>query len=363
MNQRLTGLARAFRPIHIPVLSLPHAILFSLLATCTLWVKPGFAYTYESLVGEGCHETLTATALREVRLELATATPLPTTDADRLFIDDLPFRLVHDMRDIGAASLLVGVRENDVKGFSGIDTSALPHVHSNPDHQREHCLRRTEHDEPQGSVEALAECRAFVESKLRGAIHDGLDENGFPDPERRESLRVHLVFRRQVTVALPTFYLELGRALHTLQDSFTHGFRTPDHKRITVLSNWVDQVDDLVESRDGPPHLGKMDLCQDLDAFRSERLSMAQRASVDLLRAALHPADDQDERVRAVTETLDEYMSFEPGCHFANDWCDAQENSYRPSVSCQMSQSPGRCGWWWLCSFALLFRCRRKPCA
>ncbi|MFP6687598.1 MAG: hypothetical protein VB934_22960, partial [Polyangiaceae bacterium] len=258
------------------MLSLPRAMLFSLLATCTLWVTPGFAYTYESLVGEGCHETMAASALREVRLEFATATPLPTSDADRLLIDDLPFRVVQDMRDIGAASLLVGVRENDVKGFSGIDTSALPHVHSIPAHQREHCLRRAEHDEPQGSIEALAECRAFIESKLRGAIRDGLDENGFPDPERRESLRVHLVFRRQVTVDLPTFYLQFGRALHTLQDSFTHAFRTPDHKRITVLSNWVDQVDDLVESRDGPPHLGQMDLCEGLDAFRSERLSMAQ---------------------------------------------------------------------------------------
>ena len=42
------------------------------------------------------------------------------------------------------------------------------------------------------------------------------------------ALPVGLAIRGEVTVPLPGFYVRLGQALHALQDSFTHSYRTAD---------------------------------------------------------------------------------------------------------------------------------------
>ena len=84
--------------------------------------------------------------LRALRKELPTAAPLPTSDQDALVVDDVVFTLPSDMRDIGAATLLIGVRDNDLKGHSGIDSQELAGVHGDEDTQGEHCLRRSTHD-------------------------------------------------------------------------------------------------------------------------------------------------------------------------------------------------------------------------
>ena len=104
--------------------------------------------------------------------------------------------------------------------------------------QREHCLRRAENDEPSGSEEALADCRASFIEAARHAILAGLGADGSPDLTRRTILDVQLPLTGAMRVQLPTFYVYLGQALHTLQDSFAHTLRTPDQRRITVLLNW-----------------------------------------------------------------------------------------------------------------------------
>ena len=82
---------------------------------------------------------------------------------------------------------------------------------------------------------------------------------------------------------------DLGQALHTLQDSFSHAFRTPDQHSVTVALNWVDTITGLDESRDGPAHMGKMDACKDIDSFRTDRMAAAVEASEALMRVALDP--------------------------------------------------------------------------
>ena len=72
---------------------------------------------------------MTAAALRIVRAELPTAPPLPATRDERALIDDLDFSAPADMKDLGGASLLLGVRDYDLEGQDGNDLSRLALVH------------------------------------------------------------------------------------------------------------------------------------------------------------------------------------------------------------------------------------------
>lgn len=312
---------------------------------CTL---SAYGYSYGSAITVDCHESITAEALRTVRGELETAQPLLSSDADEVLIEDMPVAIASDMQDIGAATLILGVRDNDLKGRQGLDANHLAKVHGDDDGQREHCLRRAEHDEaplsgglPFGSESALIECRGYIRELASRAIREGLGDDGAPDPSKRAMLDVTLAFSGRVNVPVPIFYLYLGQALHTLQDSFTHAFRTPDGMKVTVILNWVEFAHDrLKEWRDGPPHLVELDQCDERDRLRQLRRTLATQASTDLLRAALDPSLDADQKEKAVDDVLTRFMSFHAGCTFSNNWCDAEENALRPSgCNCELFRS------------------------
>ncbi len=102
-------------------------------------------------------------ALRTERANNPAAAPLTSADrTDKAVIDDLPFRVDADMKDLGAVALLIGVRDNDLKGRTPNEVDALAMVHGDPAGQREHCLRSPQDDEPNGSQSALAGCRGFI---------------------------------------------------------------------------------------------------------------------------------------------------------------------------------------------------------
>src|SRR5439155_16194127 len=198
-----------------------------------------------------CHEKITTEALRTTRLQLEMAATPRATDDERALIDDLQFAPDQDMRDLAGATLLIGVRDNDLKGESQDDLTILSAIHGNPDNQREHCLRGPGQKEPGGSAAAIADCRAFIRGRMLEAL-DGLDGAGKPDLARRIPLGLHLSLRGRVDALLPAYYVRTGQALHALQDSFTHTYRTPDGMKITVALDWVDSVNgSLIDSRDG----------------------------------------------------------------------------------------------------------------
>jgi hypothetical protein len=291
------------------------------------------AYSLASPITTGCHERLTSAALRQVRVELGIP-PLPPVGNDQALIDDLPFSPEPDMRDLAAAALLLGVRDNDLKGNDikgGVD---LVQVHGDPASQGEHCLRAPHDDEPGGATMALSICRNFIHDTALAAL-DGVDASGLPSASLVMSLAVSLAIRGRIDVRLPIFYVRAGQALHALQDSFTHTFRSADNTRVTTLLNWVDYAEErLVERRDGPAHLIALDACEHLDAMRSARLELAGRASLALLRALLDPGRSLSERAAAVDATLDDAITFEPGCTFENDWCDAPERALAHQGGC-----------------------------
>ena len=157
----------------------------------SLWsaAHPGtaWAYTVASAISTGCHERITAEALREVRLELPTAAPVAADENERALIDDVEFPLPDDMRDLGATAMLLGVRDNDLKGRQSNDISELALVHGDPNLQREHCLRSSDDDEPDGSDTALAALPRVHPRACRPGAWTGSTTPGRPIPptERR----------------------------------------------------------------------------------------------------------------------------------------------------------------------------------
>ena len=285
------------------------------------------AFTIQSVVTEGCHERITSDALRDVRAEQSSLEAITPSEDEQALIDDLQFSPADDMLDLAAVTLLLGVRDNDLKGRGADELDELAQVHGNPDAQDEHCLRAIDHDEPDGSQAALAVCRAFIEKRVAEAL-EGLADDGLPDPAERLELPIHLAIRGDVDATLPTFYVRMGQALHALQDSFSHTYRTSDGRRVTVALNWLDLVGrTLDEAEDGPAHLDALDACDDADALRRTRRELATLASTELLSEALQPGT-RDERMARVRVVLDRYLGFEPGCTVENAWCNAPEASY-----------------------------------
>jgi MYXO-CTERM domain-containing protein len=306
------------------------AVVVGLVAT----PSAAHAYTIANELATGCHEQITAEALRRVRIELGTAAPLPVTDNEKALVDDLQFNLDRDMHDLGGATFIASVRDNDLKGLSSDDLTALAEVHGDPKGQEEHCLRAADQKEPSGSAAAVSACRAFVRGRAMDAVA-GLDAAGMPDLTKRTVLTIHLSVRGQVDAPLPTYYVRIGQAVHAIEDSFTHTYRTPDEMKITVVLNWLDQVNGtLVESRDGPGHSTVLDRCDDADALRKTRHGLAIDAATALLRATLDPQKTPDQKMAAVDTVLDTYLSYFPGCTFGNHWCDAPESAYGNPNGC-----------------------------
>ncbi len=299
--------------------------------------KSADAYTISTIVTAGCHEKVTTEAFLAVRQDAdpanaataAAAAPFLADRNDQALIDDLEFTPANDMTDLGGATLLVGVRDNDLKGRDSMDLSQLPLVHGDPSAQREHCLRGANEQEPGGSAAAVSDCRVFILERVNQAL-DGLDATtGMPDPTNRTSLPLYLALRHGVNALLPTFYVRIGQAIHAVEDSFTHTYRTPDGMQITVVLDWVDEANgNLVEAIDGPPHSSEMDRCDDPDDLRLQKRELATEAATAVLRATLDPSQPNDQKITAVGAILDKYLTYSPGCTFANNWCDAPEHKY-----------------------------------
>jgi hypothetical protein len=321
--------------------------------------KSADAYTISTIVTAGCHEKVTTDALRAVRRDpdpaiAAAAAPLPADRNDRALIDDLEFAPADDMTDLGGATLLVGVRDNDLKGRDSMDLSQLPLVHGDPGAQREHCLRSANELEPDGSAKAVADCQAFILERVGQAL-DGLDPNtGMPDPANKTSLPLYLALRHGVNALLPTYYVRIGQAIHAVEDSFTHTYRTADNMQITVVLDWVDEANgNLDEKTNGPPHSSEMDRCDDPDDIRRQKRLIATEAATAVLRTTLDP--NQTDKMAAVEAILKDYLSYAPpgsnldypeGCTFANNWCDAREHKYGNGslLGCSVGGPGGRSG-------------------
>jgi hypothetical protein len=332
----------------VPVSLLPRRALelslvsnASLAFACLAATSAG-AFSVSSAVSTPCHEPITMEALRNTRANYPAAAPLVSFGrTDKAVISDLPFKVDDDMRDLGAVSLLIGVRDNDLKGRDPNELDALALVHGDPALQREHCLRGVHDDEPEGTQNALRECRGFIREMFADAL-DGLNEEGEPMLESRLSTRVGLSLRGKVAVDLPRFYVRIGQALHAVQDSFTHNYRAEDRTRVSVTLNYVDMVSrDYLAERDGPRHSTELDRCDAKDAVRSRNRELAVEASTLVLSTALAQELTREEKLAALDGVLDQYLGFEFGCVESNGWCNAPEAGISSGAGCGYSEGAG----------------------
>src|SRR5438445_8632161 len=117
----------------------------------TMCAAAAHGYSLKSPVTQPCHEPITAQALRQARALTGNAPPLPPSRDEAALIADIPFALDDDMHDLGGATLVMAIADNDLKGYSSTDEQTLVPLTADPTLQREHCLRRDDEDEPGGS--------------------------------------------------------------------------------------------------------------------------------------------------------------------------------------------------------------------
>ncbi len=298
----------------------------TLFTACTFSAS-AHAFSLETVISEGCHERITMDSWREVKRDVREA-PL----ALEALRDDLPFHYDEDLGDENSIALLIGVRDVDLSGHDPLDLFDIARTHGNPNSQHEHCLRGADDDEPDGTNKTLTKCRQFIrDTALNAATKTG-----------RIDFPVSLETRGKVDVSLPERAVMLGVAVHTLQDSFAHSYRSLDGKSVRTSLNWVDFVTGgWDETRDGPEHLSKLDECDRSDPATDLRVTTAIAASRALLAAGFAEGITETERATRIDALLDQYLGIETGCTAQNNWCDAPERALRAEEgNCAFTMTP-----------------------
>jgi hypothetical protein len=273
------------------------------------------AFQIDTSFTTGCHERVTLAALAASGWPGGRLAPAADETTDRI-LSDVPFDLPAGAADAWGVALIIGVRSNDLGDADPFDLAALSTLHNDPARQPEHCLRQEDDDGEQGDVSALASCRAFILSELEAALGAG-DEIDATVP-----VKTFLVFRGHIELDLDRYGYHLGRAVHALEDSYTHTFRNPDDERVRHVLNWIEGnlggSSDL--GRDGHPHVTALDEC-DVDEEALQRHDRAVAAVADVMAAMNDDSGGRAGRLERAGAALDQHMIREEGCVEDNEWC------------------------------------------
>jgi hypothetical protein len=296
-----------------------HGLIGSTFALALLCAAPASAWQIEDPIHQPCHERLSQAALTRTGY---VQTPEPLAGDDARLRDNLEFDASRYDANIYALSLVLGVRNADTHGGADFSFGNNANAANADDDQRAHCLRRKSQDGPEGDAAAIADCRSWIESLYWQAL-GSLDADGNVSPDARTDATVATEFQGSVSYPLSGFYYFAGRAIHAVQDSFTHSFRSPDGHHIRHVFNWSDQVScTLDEGRDGHGHETALDDCKDGDPSEAERFELATVASAELL-TALTVQGSHADRADRITAFLESWMSYEPDCTLENRYCES----------------------------------------
>jgi len=311
------------------------------------------AFQIATSVTTGCHEEITLNAAAVAGWP-SNHSPPEFSDTDRRVFNDLPFQTSVTIDNPWSLSLVIGVRNNDIRDHSPINIPELVHIHNDPEDQPAHCLRRPEDDGPAGDPSAIQACIAFIVEELELALGTTDEIN----MEQKEEVRVALAFRGTVSIKLQKYAFHLGRALHALQDAFTHIFRAPADGRIRHVTNWIDWARNPLWdiARDGHPHVGALDDCTRTNEASILRVQRATEASTALITAISDPTGGKTGRMERANIVLENAFIMESGCTFDNDYCGAQE-LFESDFGCLTSL--GKIHWLTIL-FVLLFLAVRK---
>jgi len=295
-----------------------------LLVIALLLPAPAFGFSIGSAISDFCHERITLQAYQNALLSDLERIDfeLPGEQAFAKIADYLSEQVnatyTNDAQRLVLMSLFLGVRYPDQEGFAVSDLTALRALHMSEIGQEDHCLRGVDMDGPEGNQAALTAAQNLI---LELADESRAVFSASSGKQRLTKVPFWLEHYGtiQVEVWEPGFLM--GRALHTIQDSFPHTYRSDDGARVFAVANFVDGLSaDHEAHRDGPRHSDILDQCNDLRV--TPLADAAQAASVELMTAlkSYWTRGDRGE-VEAVVER---WMSLEPNCGFDDDYCDSQ---------------------------------------
>jgi hypothetical protein len=305
-------------------------------ALCLLAPATGHAFTVKSGLTDGCHEKVTVVAylqaLPQVPVDLDMYVPGGAWEevADYL-LRDAHYEPETRAEKFFLFSLLTGVRAPDNEGFSLSNISTLRAIHDNPQDQYHHCLRSVDDDGLAGNEQAVAGCRDALLEQLTQASEQR--QKPWPEQVQTRPFTLDQYGTFKVEVWSPAYYL--GRALHALEDSFSHTLRTLSLRGVIHVMNYAEAIGGtLREERDGLPHASATDLCHLVTAdparpSNKERVFAAEEAAADLLRAVAPTLAGVRMSSPEVALVLDKWLDYVPGeqlgfaegCVKANDYC------------------------------------------
>ncbi len=293
---------------------------FCLLVSTAL-LSAGHTYEIGSAFSYPCHESLTrrsfdASSAPGESLFKETAIPLPLDNSWSAVLESMGKKVGASYEDevnrFIAFSLILGARFPDVGHNSVFDANSMHELHSHPGAQSSHCLRRDDDNWAAGQERALERCFGVIQSGVERAVA----EYRRPREEQLVKMRTFVDFYGQIDVYVWSPAFELGKTLHTVQDSFSHTVRSDDLRRIRHVMNALEFGPLNQPNRDGLIHSLEMDECDDGAASIAE---VAVDAGADFLRyASMALAGDDTNAFEPFFET---WMSYEPGCGVDNDFC------------------------------------------
>ena len=297
-------------------------VVLTVALACVSLPARGAAYTVTSGFADPCHEDLTIDAFSSYAINVPPADISPTDDpvyqAFARNVRDSGMGVADKTQELILISMLIGVRSPDTDGHGLLDLETTRRVHAAETGQYIHALREADDDGPQGDRAAID----GMKTQIRTSIKAGLDYGARPQGEQFIDVPIYVEHYGvlDVEVWAPAYFF--GRALHTVQDSFSHSIRSDDFRQILHVMNYVEAIrNDIDEERDGIPHSESMDSC---DEDTAPVYDAAGRATVELMRVmtdATNSGQDVDAALDAYFET---WMVYRPGCTTANNYCDSE---------------------------------------
>ena len=322
------------------------------------------AYEVETPVSDPCHERATLTAAIEAGVDEAAFADI-ALPADDTWAELQPLWRIHVPGTLEPEqafvlhSMYVGVRAPDTGGES-VTNPRNARIWHRSEGANPHCTRKP-HDDGEVDDRVVDRCREVVRAQL-DAMADAL-RLAPSEQIRKMPFTIDFYGEIEVDVWLPGYHL--GRALHSVQDSFSHSIRSDDVHRIWHVLNFDDALTrDYDEERDGLAHSGALDRC---DGATDPIYDTAIQASADVVAACMadgdalqHPGDG------VVTTLLERWMRYEPGCGHGAGYCDspwlelARTDPTAPLLG-GCAVAPSRPNWLGLaCLLLVLFRRRLR---
>jgi hypothetical protein len=296
-------------------------------------------------IHKNCHERISAAALAQVGY----VQPPPALSSDDAALrGGLQFDAGPYDANIYALSFIIGTRWPDSQGEPDFDFYKLSNVHNAAGDQGSHCLREeSDVGATPGDTSALVACRSKITAVFWQALATLDDTTGAVDPDVRTLQPEYLPYLGKTQIPVSGFYFYAGRAVHAIQDSFTHTYRRMNGAdaghAITSVFNWISQVrGDLDEAENGHGHEGVLDNCESDDPYVGARLGWATDASAELL-AALTTAGTALDRQMALDAFFMHWMTYESGCSIANEYCDNPEQAWLRASGESMNYGGGGC--------------------